>query len=125
MEIVAKNANSTTKRVFATHTIQKFKFASIYFWRINHSTTVYYIHICENQVWRENVFASFVISTNSTTICAGMYWIEPRENLILANQPIQPLFTTYIFSENPVSREINFAKIGNSTNSTTRCASMC
>ena len=65
--------------------------------RINHSTTVYYIHICENQVWRESVFSSFVISTNSTTRCTGMYWIEPRENLILANQPIQPLFTTYVY----------------------------
>ena len=92
-----KNGNSTISMAFATHTIRKLKFASIYFWRINHSTTVYYIHICENQVWRESVFSSFVISTNSTTRCAGMYWIEPRENLILANQPIQPLFTTYVY----------------------------
>ena len=96
-----------------------------YFGESTNSTTVDDIHICENPVSRENAFARIGISTNSTTRCAGICWMEPRENLILANQPIQPLFTTYIFSENPVSREINFAKIGNSTNSTTRCASMC
>ena len=123
-----------------------------YFGESTNSTTVDDIHICENQVSRENAFARIGISTNSTIRCAAMFWMatceeivskkwqfnhfksfcnthnsknEVCENLILANQPIQPLFTTYIFSENPVSREINFAKIGNSTNSTTRCASMC
>ena len=109
---------------FATHTIRNLKFASIYFWRINHSTTVYYIHICENQVLRENVFASFVISTNSTTICAGMYWIGPCKNLILAiHQFNHCLWHTYKW--NPVLRENTFARIGISTNSTTRCAGIC
>ena len=67
-----------------------------YFGESTNSTTVCDIHICENQVWRENTFARIVNSTISTTRCAGIYWIEPCENLILANQPIQPLFTTYV-----------------------------
>ena len=98
-----------------------------YFGESTNSTTVCDIHIGENQDWRENTFARIVYSTIATTRCAGLCCIEPCkeivskewqvnhfksacnthnlkiglcENLILANQPIQPLFTTYIVSKN-------------------------
>jgi hypothetical protein len=73
------------------HTFLKLKFASIYFWRINHSTTVYYTHICGNQVSREIAFARIGNSTISTTRCAGMCWIEPRYGNSQQRMPIQPL----------------------------------
>ena len=137
---------------FATHTIRKLKFASIYFWRINHSTIVYYIHICGNQVSREIAFARIGNSTISTTRCAGMRWIEPRYGNSQQRMPIQPLQeclqhtqfekwslwesnsgestnSTTVYDihicENQVSRENTFARIINSTNSTTRCTDIC
>jgi hypothetical protein len=46
------------------------------------STTVYDIRISENPVSRENAFARIGISTNSTTRCAGICWMEPREEIV-------------------------------------------
>jgi hypothetical protein len=55
------------------------------------STTVYDIRICENPVSRENAFARIGISTNSTTRCAGICWMEPREEIVSKDWPFNHL----------------------------------